>query len=394
MAKENNNTITNIAYLQKVHLKGYKSIYDVKIDLLPGLNIVIGPNGSGKSNFLEMMKLGLSREDSKTSFSIKSELKIEVDEYEWLLKVEAVGELIDGEFYDLISEKLKKNRENKYIIDYQKKVPFRISFFPFEENFSKEILMLRSNIFPKLLTFSIPQNIPILDFPYNYQEDSNDDFEILRGITTNFSIINSIIRKLISNLSNQLLSDKRRIFKESNIKEEFSFDQSNIVISSLQRFSPIKNIRINPIYSSNLVENNKLKANNIFLEFRINDKWLMWKDLSDGTKRLFYIIAEIAIMKKGVFLLEEPEIGIHPSQLHLLMNFLKEQSKTKQIIISTHSPQVLNILEEDVLNRIILTSYDPEKGTKLRKMKAAEIKKAKSYMDEEGLWLSDYWVHS
>jgi predicted ATP-binding protein involved in virulence len=46
-------------YLNKVHLKGFKSIEDVSIDFQKGLNILIGKNGSGKSNFLEMINLAI-----------------------------------------------------------------------------------------------------------------------------------------------------------------------------------------------------------------------------------------------------------------------------------------------------------------------------------------------
>ena len=42
-----------ISHISHVHIEGYKSIDNLDVDLLPGLNILIGKNGSGKSNFLE-----------------------------------------------------------------------------------------------------------------------------------------------------------------------------------------------------------------------------------------------------------------------------------------------------------------------------------------------------
>jgi predicted ATPase len=144
------------------------------------------------------------------------------------------------------------------------------------------------------------------------------------------------------------------------------------------------------------------------LEFDINGNMLPFESLSDGTKRMFYIITETGVPDTSYFgsgfyssgpdigrilLIEEPELGIHPHQLQLLMDFLKEQSQHKQIIITTHSPQVLDILKNDELNRIIIASHSPEKGTQLRQLTEKEETKAKTYMSETG-FLSDYWKYS
>ena len=120
----------------------------------------------------------------------------------------------------------------------------------------------------------------------------------------------------------------------------------------------------------------------------------------DGTRRLIYIIFVtdgIQMLKNdGLFLitfLEEPEVGVHPHQLHLLLNYLKEKSKQQQIILTTHSPQVLDILEASELNKIIIAEIDPENGTTLRHLNDAETNKAHAFLKDEGL-LSDYWRFS
>ena len=40
-------------YLDKVYLKNYKAIENLKIDLKPGVNLLIGDNGAGKTSVLE-----------------------------------------------------------------------------------------------------------------------------------------------------------------------------------------------------------------------------------------------------------------------------------------------------------------------------------------------------
>ena len=93
----------------------------------------------------------------------------------------------------------------------------------------------------------------------------------------------------------------------------------------------------------------------------------------------------------SIFLIEEPELGIHPHQLRLLMQFLKEQSEEKQIIITTHSPEILDILTEHELNRIQVARYDEErKTTVIEPLTEKKIASIQRYFKEEGL-LSTYW---
>ena len=40
-------------YLKKVHIKNYKAIEELDIDLKPGVNLLIGDNGAGKTSVLE-----------------------------------------------------------------------------------------------------------------------------------------------------------------------------------------------------------------------------------------------------------------------------------------------------------------------------------------------------
>jgi AAA15 family ATPase/GTPase len=42
------------ANITRVHIKNFKSIVDLSLDLAP-INVFIGENGSGKSNILEAM---------------------------------------------------------------------------------------------------------------------------------------------------------------------------------------------------------------------------------------------------------------------------------------------------------------------------------------------------
>ncbi|MBC7554947.1 MAG: ATP-binding protein [Taibaiella sp.] len=117
-----------------------------------------------------------------------------------------------------------------------------------------------------------------------------------------------------------------------------------------------------------------------------------WSYLSDGTKRLFYIITECVSVKNGIVLMEEPKLRVHPHQLFSLMNFIKEQAREKQIIVTTHSPIVLDILSPDELNKITIVSLAGNKSV-FNKLSSEQMDTAKQYMEEKAD-LSYYWLHS
>ena len=54
-----------ITHIKEIELKGYKSIFNLKTELNPGLNILIGKNGAGKSNFLECLEISLALYDER-----------------------------------------------------------------------------------------------------------------------------------------------------------------------------------------------------------------------------------------------------------------------------------------------------------------------------------------
>ena len=107
-----------------------------------------------------------------------------------------------------------------------------------------------------------------------------------------------------------------------------------------------------------------------------------------------YLIGSVTYAtENAIILIEEPELGIHPHQLSTLMNFLKFQSAEKQIILTTHSPQVLNCLKATELDRIIVARHEGKTGTQMYHLSEEEQEFAAQYMKNEA-FLSDYWLLS
>jgi len=172
----------------------------------------------------------------------------------------------------------------------------------------------------------------------------------------------------------------------------------------LVHISVIKDLRLSSNYNIYFDATSRSHIiNNLLVEFEVNKQWIPFTSLSDGTKRVFYITAEILAGEgyyflqnsvrsafpsdNKIILLEENELGLHPHQLGQLMEFLREQAKRKQIIISTHSPIVLDSVDPNELDRIQIAELTPE-GTQLRRLTPEQQAKARIYVEETGL-LSD-----
>ena len=367
----------NAPYIKNVKLKGYKSIKDLEIDLLPGLNIIIGPNGSGKSNFLEL---------------VEKILDLEYDEKQ-VSKIDAELTIINKKFHSFLpvgTTSIQWNKGGKNLIP-----PKTADHFELLNIIEKG----KHNFFLKV-NFLLPEKIKALEDNCSLSILLNEsDFGFMSFMTE--KPIGNNLYFLFIHLYNSVYSNYNKVNKilesgkddDNFFKNEFENDKKIIEIqNNLKLYTPISAIRISDGFSIKSNKVDEINVNYLRLEFLINGEWLDWQQLSDGTKRLFYIVAEITAHEDKIILLEEPEIGVHPTQLFSLMNFLISQAKHKQIIISTHSPQVLNTLASYQLQSIIVAEMT-DKGTKMRHLTEKQIKKAKNYMATE-LSLGDYWLHS
>jgi predicted ATPase len=87
-------------------------------------------------------------------------------------------------------------------------------------------------------------------------------------------------------------------------------------------------------------------------------KWFDAAQESDGTLRVAGIVTgllqEPPVPVLGI---EEPELTVHPGAIPLLFDFLKQASRRSQVLLTTHSPELLDQMDaEDV--RVVLRGQD------------------------------------
>lgn len=82
------------------------------------------------------------------------------------------------------------------------------------------------------------------------------------------------------------------------------------------------------------------------------------KQMSDGTLRAFAIVLALHQPRRPILtVIEEPEIAIHLAALRTLVDILRQQSEESQVLITTHSADIVDSLDVEAL-RVVWT----EKG--------------------------------
>ncbi|HEY8929101.1 MAG TPA: AAA family ATPase [Mucilaginibacter sp.] len=386
-------------YLSKVHIKGFKSIEDLTVDFQKDLNILIGKNGSGKSNFFEAV-YRLLRERNLGFYSYAKVQFVSSDDHLFWLELHKISQNInlkeeDGE--DRVNIVERFSVDNKIVFDsieatdHRDRFMFNNKLRSYGKGSTLRSIFVRfgyAAISPLYVKYALPDFLQLqcLSVPGTFKIHIEDDFSMWEYPTT----IGSLTR-ILNNI--EIVHDDSikqiKAINKSNFYKRLEFGEE--LLNNLKRYSNIQEIKFNN--NLNVYHDDKsVIIENIKVDFKVNGNWLPWSQLSDGTQRLFYIIAEITDSNGPIFI-EEPELGVHPHQFNLLMDFLKEQSQKKQIIISSHSPKALDHLSPDELNDILIASYDKKEGTSIRHLTNKEINKAKKYMKEVGFF-SDYWMLS
>ncbi len=383
-----------ISQITNIHLSGYKSITDVNVDFLPGMNIIIGLNGSGKTNFLSFLNDAL-----QFRYAVSHTININASfftrtgiPYKWIVavnkeeKMKVVNKLFNPSDIIKIKESLYQEENLIYEDSSEAIVNGKVINISKAIDIFTKTHLKNSNYF---IQSQLPANQILLARagriiakpPFKIKHyDTEKAFTFIQSISGNF------VKKLVDK-RDQLITGPLKTFYQL-LQEEISEELKQ----QLKQYSPIKDIRFNPdilIYRSN----GELIMTNIILEFKVKDKWRKWSSLSDASKRLFQIISEVTYHPHEVFLIEEPELGLDFKQMKLLMEFLELHARSKQLILTTNNPFVLDVLKIDELKRIIVCK-NKDNTTMLRRLSYTDQKTIQSHLAEAKEKLSDYWLNS
>jgi len=362
-------------FIKQLQINNYKCFKDITIENLAvpngvkgsGLNILIGENGNGKTTFLEAINyLTLN------SYSVENKLSIN-DFNDYKEPIEIVS-------------KIDEFKCNSSIGIYnQNKWHFKangISFFA-KSRERKEANKLLSSSFETHTWFSIAsqyydkyntqkKDVDSRDKTFNNSLIKDDGINIFyfdknrnRQITTgNYK---TTFEKILDDLNWRFRKNLKPENEEeliTNIVGEYFNNIEKVIDTNAgnKTANDLKDFFDNQIYKNLKIDLLSLlnPFNNAFFTLREEDslKQILIKDLGSGIEIILtlLLLKNIAGASKGkiIYLIDEPELHLHPKAQERLLELLLEESKDKQIFISTHSPYMFKGAVGNGANLIIL----------------------------------------
>lgn len=351
----------------KIEINNFKSFDDVVINL-NDLNVVVGECASGKSNFIEVFRFlkdlcedfdggirkhgGPFLQNYNLKTSKPTRIKIEMDCEKQLMSVTDENNKV---FYNSIAYNLCINfkHNNPVIIEEMVKFDYNVESND-SEILSQNSFFLKNDGNEIIAGFENEEKYVDLEFfaPKSLLNIVNNNLQIKKELIINSPLTSIPVKwlnlfksinfynfdpkfcKLETNNGNNILTEYGEnlsavlddILKQDNYKKEF-LNLISILIPYIEGI----NVEL-------IGDNRRI--------FKIKEcysqEYVFSPFVSDGTVNILALISALYFEKGNIILIEEVEKHIHPSLLMKIVGMIKEVSNNKQIVITTHSPEILD----------------------------------------------------
>ncbi len=336
-----------------LHIKGYKSIKDSRIELRP-VNLLIGANGSGKSNLLSFFSF------------------------------------LDALYNRKLKEFIAFNKGAEYILYNGRNTTNGLSFDIGFRSLNRYKVVLETDssgdFFFQEEKLYYMNNQFLLDNA-SYKKES--ELKLIRNIKAKpvFSFFDQLKKFHFHDTS----SDKSPFREWSNVLNDihFLYEKGNnlaAILYNIQQESPkiymriVKSIEsIAPFFSDFYLKPNKQHLLRLQWQDKYSSTTYGPEDLSDGTLR-FIALTTLFLQPDPpkTIIIDEPELGLHPAAIAKLSGMIKVAvKKGSQVIAATQSPDFVNYFEpEDIL------TVDNSGSSDFRRLNSEELSE----------WIEDYSV--
>jgi len=347
--------------LSFLYTENYKNLkFDGKVDL-KNLNIFIGPNGSGKSNLIGYLKfLNQCLTGSSDSSRQVSAIDLAISELNRILDINLAapsqvrlvygfsnkedylsGQVLDSSFYitQSLGGKAIINKDFLYEgLDLEENLDNPFFYYQCHKPQKKEGLLYK-NINThgkrdvKASTALRNQTIWLSSIVSNWQFYNSNNIDLKMILTSEPKIGPSDTSLSTTGDNLALVID--------NLSQNLDFEDAlNLAIKSI--FPKTRRIRAVRVGRLSLT-----------IEWHIegNSEPFYLNEMSDGTVRMLcWAVILHSPTLPSLLVIDEPELGLHPAWLSVLAQWIKQASEKTQIILTTHSPDLLDKFTDHLEN--------------------------------------------
>lgn len=343
--------MTDPIFLKRIVLNNYKSIKECSVKIGP-LIFLVGQNGAGKSNFLDALRL--------VTESLNTSLEHALRDRGGINEVRRRSAGHPTHFGIRLEWRLSDQNEGVYAfkVGAQKRGGIEVQ----QEECRVYNGILKEHFYKveggRVLESNLEVTPPV----------SSDRLYLVAaaGLSPFKPLYDALSRMGFYNLN----PDKIRELQPPDPGEVLKRDGGNLasVLSVMAKEHPQMHKRIVEFLSKVISGIESVEAKQFgkkeTLEFRqivgkSKDSWrFMAENMSDGTLRALGVLtalfqSSVGRVKKVPFVgIEEPEAAVHPGAAAILRDGLKAASKNTQIVVTSHSPDLLDnkdILDENIL---------------------------------------------
>ncbi len=374
------------APLQKIHIKNFLSLRDVELPL-KRLTVLVGPNACGKSNLMKALRLLREMmideelpsvktiqeslwagEANHIAFGLQTALQESRIEYDLIIEAKvdnlAVAETLSVNDVQLISTRNGEGWVRDE--DCQKAI---------ECKSNKLAVSAVGDYRIQPITKAFAQSIQGWQI-YDFRPDL-----IRRGLQRLPSVDKPSLRE--TKAAEYSIKQRNRLPLSHDLWDWYHNDRERFesVNQSLQASMNFK------------LDQREIDGDSQFCLLGKHTQPIPLTRASDGTLRFleYYILLNLP-NPPSLIALEEPERNLHPDAILAVADFLEQLAKGSQVIITTHSSQLLDTFDSESLSDLleVLLLRNPQgRGTEVTNLE--EIRGNRPALDG---WITDFGIGS